>query len=494
MKNILQNIYIPQENKGKNVSTINFISEYFISNMKCYSSKTYFNIFNSMLFYELCGINNILFSAVLKGEGHFEIRSIDKNQNDTCFYTIEVDSKDTEFVIDNLLDINNNYYYIVYESSLFLKNACFYTKDPSKNDINIGVVCTTYNRFDDVKNLIDIYSNVLDNVLLKDSQLIIVNNGDDLPFKIKDNNNIKVIKNDGNYGGAGGFTKGLEYVVQQKNFSHFIFIDDDAFFYPETLLRTYYLLTNIQQKYLKSAILGSMFEKDNFDYCHCILEAVKLKNLHHKLLIGNVYIKDNDVIELLNEVYRFICDYNSNKKLSYIPYAAWWYCCMPCNIVDEFNYPMKGYFFRGDDIEYGLRTKLKVISLNGIQVWHPAFSKKSSLLRTYFGFRNYCLNNILHNKNTALKSILLTYIVAIKRDIASNNYNDFLVRIKAIEDLAKFKNNFTTPDTINSFIKKVDKKKNFKISILIKGVFCAFKFIITFNKIRRELISLLPKV
>ena len=494
MKNILQNIYMPLADKTFYCNKEFFIKKYELPKGNYYSSKTYFNIFNNMLFYELCGINNLVFSAVLKGKGHFEIRAIDKNQNDICFYNIEINSKDIEFVVEKLLDIKNNYYYIVYESSLFLKSAYFYTNDSYKSNINIGIVCTTYNRFEDVKNLIDTYSNALDNVLLKDSQLIIVNNGDDLPFKIKDSNHIKIVKNDGNYGGAGGFTKGLEYVVQQKNFSHFIFVDDDAFFYPETLLRTYYLLTNIRQKYLKSVILGSMFEKDNFNHCHCILEAVKQKNFHNRLLIGNVYIKDNNIIEILDEVYKFIYNYDSNKKSSYIPYAAWWYCCMPCNIVDKLGYPMKGYFFRGDDIEYGLRTRLKVISLNGIQVWHPAFSKKSSLLRTYFSFRNYCLNNVLYNKDTALKSILLTYIIAIKRDIVSNNYNEFLIMIKALEDLAKFKNNFTTPDTINSFIKKVDKKKNFKISILIKGVFCAFKFIITFNKIRRELISLLPKV
>ena len=76
-------------------------------------------------------------------------------------------------------------------------------------------------------------------------------------------------------------------------------------------------------------------------------------------------------------------------------YNAWWYCCIPIAVVRPDNLPMP-IFIRGDDIEYGLRNCKRLVTLNGICVWHEPFESKYSSSMYYYILRNQCIDNSMH--------------------------------------------------------------------------------------------------
>jgi hypothetical protein len=69
-------------------------------------------------------------------------------------------------------------------------------------------------------------------------------------------------------------------------------------------------------------------------------------------------------------------------------YAAWWYCCIPVSEIKENGLPLP-FFVRIDDVEYGLRCKAKILTMNSICIWHMGFaSKYSAVMNVYLTVRN----------------------------------------------------------------------------------------------------------
>lgn len=62
--------------------------------------------------------------------------------------------------------------------------------------------------------------------------------------------------------------------------------------------------------------------------------------------------------------------------------------CMPFKCIREGNYPLP-FFLKYDDVEYALRCGLKIITLNGVGVWHEKFEKKYNSASEYYNTRNY---------------------------------------------------------------------------------------------------------
>ena len=47
------------------------------------------------------------------------------------------------------------------------------------------------------------------------------------------------------------------------------------------------------------------------------------------------------------------------------------------------------FFIKYDDVEYALRCKLRIITLNGVSVWHERFDNKFNSSAVYYNMRNY---------------------------------------------------------------------------------------------------------
>lgn len=408
---------------------------------------------------------------------------------------IEIDLSELlsdEAIPKNKEDEKASLIYIRFSSSLKLTNAQYFIASKNEvRDVKVALISTTHNRFDDIKALVNNFiafaNDEAKEVISDDScsinfrdpyHLFIVNNGSS--FKLDDllgfevgadasrnhhnltdkvinslNDKLTLIQSPINSGGAGGFALGLEEVLKfnkdnpNESFTHYLFIDDDAYFNKECLFRTIRLLSCLKDKYQQSVLSGSMFTKEDPTHCHCMLEGLR-NNLHHKMIAGRFKVTDkNTLLENLSTAYQTITSNlvdaeESNSSLR-TTYAAWWYACYPIEIAQEFGGPNKGYFLRGDDQEYALRINKKVIYFNGICVWHPRFSTKVSGFRTFLGMRNYMVNCLKYS-DSPRKLILILVCYKFYKGLFQKDKTILLSRLYAINSFREFKNEYICGD------------------------------------------------
>lgn len=98
-------------------------------------------------------------------------------------------------------------------------------------------------------------------------------------------------------------------------------------------------------------------------------------------------------------------------------------------------------FVKGDDIEYSIRNKRKIIFLNGIAVWHEPFSKKNSAWVNYFSDRNMLIVNIFSNSSSRRYFSLSLTLRIIRRIVLDFNKNSLWILSMALMDFKNILNN-----------------------------------------------------
>ena len=192
---------------------------------------------------------------------------------------------------------------------------------------------------------------------------------------------IKVYPNE-NTGGSGGFTRGMEESVKEKEeyqTTHVILMDDDVELQTESLGRLYALLSYIRPEYSLEAIAGRMFRLDRRESQYTAAEIWNGGDLRH---IG--WNQDMSLEENLPSM-------NENEGAEY---GGWWFACYPMEFVEK-NRPLP-FFLHCDDVEYGLRHGGTPIILNGIQVWHETYEYRQSPVIVYYDTRNMLFVNQLY--------------------------------------------------------------------------------------------------
>ncbi len=262
----------------------------------------------------------------------------------------------------------------------------------------------------------------LDEEISRHFNIHIVDNGRTLKREdFPDDNRIYYHPNK-NVGGAGGYARGMiECRHQIPNATHVLLMDDDVMILPESIYRTYVLLKNVKEKYSNSFVGGAML----------IMEE---KNIQHEDSgmvddIGSfIPLKPRfNHLELSDNLRNEKTYYGSNK------YQAWWYCCIPMKIIEKNGLPLP-LFIRGDDVEYSLRCKADIMTMNGIGIWHMGFyGKYSASMNIYQECRNLLIaqaaSGILPKVNLARR------IKKLYRDnILRHNYGAAELSLKAFED------------------------------------------------------------
>ena len=182
-----------------------------------------------------------------------------------------------------------------------------------------------------------------------------------------------------NFGGSGGFTRGIIENLKTKINDYVLLMDDDIDLDTSVLERTYGLLCGLKDDYKESFLSGAMLRMHTPYIQHENTAYWRKIRLHSFGKDWN--LTDNQV--LIN-----------NEKIPDIDnqYGAWWYCCIPLERIEKIGLPLP-IFIKGDDMEYGIRNNRKILHLNGIGVWHEAFENKSSVLTNYLSDRNMLIIN-----------------------------------------------------------------------------------------------------
>ncbi len=228
-----------------------------------------------------------------------------------------------------------------------------------------------------------------------------------------------------NVGGSGGYARGMiECIHQEKKPTHILLMDDDVMILPDSIFRTYVLLKTVKDKYKNSFISGAML----------ILEEM---NIQHEDIGSVDHI--GTFVSLKPRFNHFTIWDNLKNEQNYKRenmYQAWWYCCIPTSAIEKNGLPLP-LFIRGDDMEYSLRCKADIMSMNGICIWHMGFYGKYSASMNLY---QECRNMLIAQATTGIlpKANLVGRIKKYYRDnMLKHDYDAAELLLRAFEDFMK---------------------------------------------------------
>lgn len=328
------------------------------------SFDTYFNMIPSAKLREYTNAKEIIFRVNGK-DIETEIFASDGCEN------VSLGKK--EFIAVNKIPENAVYIYPVVrakKSGAVLKSITVHLEGRTAHT-DIALIICTYRREEYlIPNLEYISRGVREKTL--DVKIIAVDNArsvsvSDIP------DDVILIPND-NTGGSGGFGRGMKAAAEMNRFTHFILMDDDVKLDFVSLQKLAGFLRFRNEKHKDVSISGSMLYVDKpniqFESGGRFESDGSQKGFGHFL----------DMTEEKN--------LSNNEQPKNSNYGGWWFMCIPMKYVNEGNYPMP-FFIKYDDVEYALRCRLEIITLNGVGVWHDPFEWKYNSSSEYYNMRNF---------------------------------------------------------------------------------------------------------
>lgn len=235
--------------------------------------------------------------------------------------------------------------------------------------MHLGVVVTHYNRQDRIRVSMERLRKARkEPQWCANISVIIVDNSKNLDahcFPDED-----VIRNE-NYGGSGGFARGLLHLVDDGSFTHCMFMDDDAAAEPESLRRAYYRLALSSRT--KEAVAGTLLSLA--DGTTVLDRGADLRDgIFHPRGKGE-NAGDVDTVTKMN----------SEPRTPGLTAAGWWLFGFAIKDVDFWPFP---FFVRGDDVLFTIVNRFDVITMSGIGCFSEPFAWKEGAATVYLGMRS----------------------------------------------------------------------------------------------------------
>lgn len=375
---------------------------------------TYFNLFSAQKWEKYTSINAVKIQLNLKGKYTVTVVGI-RNQKQTTLLT-EAGEDEYQKIIP-LADVADNFLSFevtALEDDVQFFGGAYYGEFAEKSEADIGIIICTFKREDYVKRNLETLKG-----LMRENphfHVMIVDNGRTLP-EVQETQ-LQIIHNR-NYGGSGGFTRGLIEQVNQGINDYVLMMDDDILIETSSLERVYALCCYRNPAYKMQMIAGSMMSMDqptlqyeNTAYWGKI--RMHALGRYLDLTMAEGLLQNDNIPEV------------SNK------YAAWWFCCIPMAVIEQNGYPLPA-FIKSDDMEYGIRNRQDIITMNGIGVWHETFNKKENAVVNYFNDRNMLILNH-YTLNCSRWHVLGTALGRLAKHILRRNISGIRMFEIALQD------------------------------------------------------------
>lgn len=319
-----------------------------------------------------------------------------------------------------------------------VRNAFFYTKvDRSAlRNVELALCTTTFKKEAYIQhNIESIRTEILgsDDPIAQHFQMHVVDNGRTLDAEALTRDGITVHPND-NVGGAGGYARGMiEAMEQTPRATHVLLMDDDVVVSPESIKRTYTLLTLVNDEYADAFVSGAMMAMNEPSLRWEDMGYVGWDGAFHPLKPA-VYM-DQLAYAVQNETFEIPSDVRGLEDQAQ-HYAAWWYCVIPMAQIDKNGLPLP-IFVRGDDVEYSRRCKPKFMTMNGICIWHEAFHLRYNAAQERYQMTRNCFID-QYASNFAPMSDIESYTrLVLRLELKKYNYADAELLIQGFEDFLK---------------------------------------------------------
>lgn len=348
-----------------------------------YDFLTYFNSFSNAKWRRYTRIDNVYLRLVARGTFDVNLVSCEQTMARPKVEVLATSSHkledyevvDLAFPDTNVLLLG---FEIITHSEVDIRKAYYFTKIDQTllRPVELAVATTTFMKEDYVVPNIRLFEQEVlgsGEAISDHFTLHVIDNGRTLDPQKFESERVHVHPNP-NVGGAGGFTRGmLEAMEQEPRATHVLLMDDDVQISPESLKRTYNLLTLVNDEYSEAFISGAMLSYERQDEFYEDVGYVRHAGYYGpiKELKSETWPEKRFVVSNLEDVVKL----DALQIRQHNRYAGWWYCCIPVRSIEKNGLPLP-IFIRGDDAEYGNRCAKRFITMNGICIWHLTLSFK----------------------------------------------------------------------------------------------------------------------
>lgn len=377
------------------------------------SFDTYFNSFSYTKYRDYTNAKEVTFNLHFKGKVHILMCVFNGKENVISEITCE-DTASITVPFSSLPEHGFLYPKINAITDCELLE-CGYYSDCAYDEIYCSIAICTFKREQYVLKNIELLKKSEFSFIKK---VFVVDNGKTLDLSLNDDF-INILPNK-NYGGSGGFTRGM-IEAYDRGCTHVIFMDDDVEFYSETLEQMTVFMSILSDRYKKSWFSAGMFPLDK-PWQQYELGA----DWNGKTAI--VHKSDLDMRKAENLL--------TNLENSNIGYGGWWTLCMPLSVVEKgLSYP---FFIKFDDVEYGLRRaeNTEIITMNAVSIRHEAFDRKTSFILDYYNLRNELVVNTVYEKYGVV-GVIRRYWYEVCKQLFLYRYDNVPVVIRAVKDYLK---------------------------------------------------------
>ena len=366
---------------------------------------TYFNLFNLTKWHRACTLDGLLLEV--RGTGRVEVRvfqSIPDQSWEILHCEVTTLAEDAPHVADLSHYENRSVQGLVYvevkaldSTGATVSGGRFMTgsaREATPGTLpRLAVSITTFNREKQVRETVARLEDFLKGFAFGDNiRVQVVDNG--ASAEIAASERVTPFANP-NYGGAGGFARGL-LEAEKAGCTHCLFMDDDASFHMENIARAYVFLALARDN--EQAVAGAM-----------------INNTHKWAMWENGAFFDGSChpmfcgVDLRNRDAVFGMERESAQLKPPTLYGGWWFFAFAISHVKHHPFP---FFVRGDDISFSLMNGFSITTLNGVVSFQDDFSEKESAQTLYLDLRNHLIHHLVSDK--LARSPLGTAKVAIR--------------------------------------------------------------------------------
>jgi len=254
------------------------------------------------------------------------------------------------------------------------------------NAVTLGLVICTYRREREAVENAERLAMETDGIRSR-CRIVMVDNGGTIdPERLPEG--VTLVRNR-NLGGAGGFSRGLLELLEERGCSHVVLMDDDIQLDTECILRC---LNHFHHRPEGPAIAGVLLDEETPQR---VQEAGAWLRESGSPLVVRPGLVGADLAEA-----------STLDTLSDVPrpdYGGFWFFAFPLSTVR--HHLLLPFFLKGDDVEFGLRLRQNGIGctlLPGVGVRHPGFLDSFDMIKRYYWVRNMLAVEMLHGHRSAL--------------------------------------------------------------------------------------------
>ena len=407
---------------------------------------TYFNAISAKKWYEYTVAKDFFLHLEVRGSA---ARIIETAAGAFTWYSEEVaevqlafDASDDWQTIDLPLVVREMdacvSFKLVTDGPVEVRNGYFYTEiDESQlRNVELALCTTTFKKEAYIERNIGIVKEQVigsGDLISKHFHMHVVDNGRTLDAASLEGEGVTIHPNP-NAGGAGGFARGMiEAMEQEPRATHVLLMDDDVLVSSESIIRTFNLLSLVNDDYADAFVSGAMMNLDEpnirwedmgfvgFDGAFHPLKPVSRMDVLHDMVANETF----DIPDYLPK-----CEDQSQH------YAAWWYCVIPMTQIDRNGLPLP-IFVRGDDAEYSLRCKPSFMTMNGICVWHVSFHMRYSAAQERYQMVRNTLIDRFTTGFAPMADFVGSFEDMVTKELQKFNYDNAELAIKGFEDFLR---------------------------------------------------------